>query len=170
MKFLEHLHGKTPSNAKSRDKRGWGPNSGKYTTTEGYNYFQSIPHVPPDPTKWKFIWNCVSLPKIDFFVWTLAHNNILTNDNLKRRGWEGPSRCTLCQEHEETANHLFLQYQFAKDIWTDSLKLGPDRFDLPDSVQDLLTSWAARSLFNLRKKELLKTTSLWFPKFICWKI
>jgi len=75
---------------RKKDKRGWGSLSGKYTTTTGYKSFTTVPHVPPDPIIWK------SIPKIDMFVWTLAHKSILTGENLRRRGWEGPSRCPLC--------------------------------------------------------------------------
>jgi len=40
------LQGKTPLKACSKDRRGWGASSGKYTAAKGYRLLQGIPHVP----------------------------------------------------------------------------------------------------------------------------
>eukprot|EP00253_Pinus_taeda_P022123 PITA_22123 len=95
--LLDNLKGKAPLKASVKDKRGWGSVTGSYSASEGYKSIMAIPNVPPNPAQWKFIWDSPSLPKIDFFCWTLAHNNILTRDNLRRRGMEGPSWCNLCK-------------------------------------------------------------------------
>jgi len=42
---------------------------------------------------WK--WNIPQ--KIKLFTWLEATNKILTWDNLKNRGWEGPNMCHLCR-------------------------------------------------------------------------
>eukprot|EP00253_Pinus_taeda_P032784 PITA_32784 len=94
--LLDLLQGKSPSKATAKDKRGWGSLSGSYTASEGYKRMMAIPYAPPNPSQWKFIWDFPTLPKTDFFCWTVAHNRILTRDNLRRRGMEGPSRCSLC--------------------------------------------------------------------------
>lgn len=98
----------------------------------------AIPNVPPDPIQWKFIWAFPSLPKVDFFCWKLAHNSILTRDNLCRHGMAGPSRFPLCVSDEETANHLFLICPFAQEVWRGVLMLGSDRVELPRNIPNLL--------------------------------
>jgi hypothetical protein len=111
------LQGKTPLKERKKDKRGWGAQSGIYTTTTGYHHIVTIPNVPPDPTIWRAIWTAKSIPKIDMFVWTMAHRGILTGENLRRRGWEGPHRCPLCLQEEETTDHLLLSCDYSKEVW-----------------------------------------------------
>ena len=168
--LLDLLQGKSPSKATTKDKRGWGSLSGSYSVSEGYKRFTVVPHAPPNPAQWKFIWDFPSLPKIDFFCWTAAHQSILTRDNLRRRGMEGPSRCPLCLSDVETVSHLLLLCPFAQEVWRGVLKLEPANFDFPDSIPSLFRSWASSSPFSFNKKSLLKTSWMWIPKFTCWKL
>jgi len=89
------LQGKTPLCEKRKDKIGWGLRAGPYTTIAGYSQLASTPHVPPHLVLWKAIWTAKSLLKIDMFVWTMAQKGVLSEENLRKRGWEGPSRCPL---------------------------------------------------------------------------
>eukprot|EP00253_Pinus_taeda_P007428 PITA_07428 len=130
--LLDKLQGKSPIKASAKGKRGWGSHSGKFTVAEGYKSRTMIPNVPPDPAQWRFIWAFPSLPKINFFCWTLAHNSILTRDTLRKRGMEGLSRCPLCMSEEESANHLLLLYPFARDVWRGVLRTGADKVEIPD--------------------------------------
>lgn len=168
--LLDKLQGKAPVKASSKDKRGWGSVTGSYSASEGYKSISAIPNVPPNPAQWHFIWGSPSLPKIDFFCWTLAHNSILTRDNLRRRGMEGPSWCNLCKSEEETADHLFLTCSFALEVWKGVLMLNADNFDLPRNIQNLFQSWSKLSPYDLSKNILLKNCWLWIPKFVCWKL
>jgi hypothetical protein len=99
--LLEKLQGKAPLKASAKDKRGWGTTTGNTLQPQATRLLQAIPHVPPDPTSWKTIWSHKSIPKIDMFTWTMAHKSILTSENLRRRGWQGPSRCPLCMTEEK---------------------------------------------------------------------
>ena len=164
------LQGKTPLKVAAKDKRGWGSTFESYSTVDGYNFIQAIPNVPQDPAQWKFVWSCASIPKIDYFCWTLAHKSILTSDNLRRRGMEGPSRCPLCVSDEENTDHMLLHCSFASEVWKDSLKIILDRFSMPANIQELMKMWANILLFNTAKKDLLKASWMWLPKFIYWKL
>eukprot|EP00253_Pinus_taeda_P034931 PITA_34931 len=168
--LLDLLQGKSPSKATTKDKRGWGSLSGSYTISEGYKRIIVVPYAPPNPAQWKFIWDFPSLPKIDFFGWTVAHQSILTRDNLRRRGMEGPSRCPLCLSDEETVSHLLLLCPFAQEVWRGVLMLDPANLDFPDNIPSLFRTWASSSPFSFKKKSLLKTSWMWIPKFICWKL
>jgi len=81
---------------RKRDMRGWGSCIDLYTTDQGYNVFSSIPSTSINPKIWKKLWKTIALPKIDIFCWTLVHGNILTSENLEKRGIEGPVICPLC--------------------------------------------------------------------------
>jgi hypothetical protein len=108
--------------------------------------------------------------KIDMFVWTLAHRSILTGENLRRRGWEGPSRCPLCIQEEETSDHLLLKCPFAKEVWNLALGLKPGTFDLPQETNALLRNWSSLCPFQVKKKSQLNILWRTLPKFILWKI
>ena len=51
------------------------------------------------------IWNSVVPPKIGFFA------------SLKRRGRALVNRCFLCEEDEETIEHLLIHYKKARMLW-----------------------------------------------------
>jgi hypothetical protein len=110
------LQGKSPLKKRGKDKRGWGGNSGAYTTATRYHLIKALPTVPPNPGIWKAIWSSKTIPKIDMFTWTLAHKSILTVENLRKRGWEGPYRCPLCCHSEETIDHLLINCDFPKEV------------------------------------------------------
>jgi hypothetical protein len=161
---LEKLQGKSPLKASAKDKRGWGTTTRTYSTTIGYKSLQAIPHVPPDPTLWKTIWSHKEIPKIDMFTWTMAHKSIMTSENLRQRGWKGPSRCPLCISEEETTDHLLLTCPYAKEVWENVVMLGLDKLTLPSSTLDLLRTWANRSPLSMRKKDLLKVSWMWLAQ------
>jgi hypothetical protein len=71
-----------------------------------------------DPTQqWDKLWNNPHWPKIKIFQWLILHNRILTWENLRKRGFIGPSRCHLCQAKEETMNHLLDECTYTTEIW-----------------------------------------------------
>ena len=167
--LLVLLQGKSPVKEGTRDKRGWGSNSGTYSSTEGYKKFQATPGAAPNPAIWKLLWENCFIPKIDMFCWTMAHNSILTGENLKKRGMEGPSRCSLCKMETETTDHLISDCNFSKEVWAQALRISPSIIH-PTSIQELLSSWGQLSPFLLSKKPLLQAAWNWILKAICWKI
>jgi len=82
---------------------------------------------------WKFLWSKAFFPKIDIFSWTLAHNSILSGENLQKRGMEGPTRCPLCKKKEETSDHIILGCHFSKEVWIGAMRLNPG-INLPDTI------------------------------------
>jgi len=70
-------------------------------------------HCPFATAVWK-----VNTPlKIKGFLWLVVNRAILTWDNLKKKGWQGPSVCHFCMATEESIDHLFLGCAFSKEIW-----------------------------------------------------
>jgi hypothetical protein len=55
-------------------------------------------------------------PKIHLFLWLLSHNKLVTIDNLNRKGFNKPSQCKFCDEHD-SITHLFFEYVVAKAVW-----------------------------------------------------
>lgn len=55
--------------------------------------------------------------KILLFIWLVWKGRVLTWDRLKRIGIKGPSSCPLCEQHDESAAHLFLKCPFTLQVW-----------------------------------------------------
>jgi hypothetical protein len=62
------------------------------------------------------VWNIVVPPKIQLFLWLLAHNKLATVDNLNRRGMSKPRQCRFCMEEKSIA-HLFFGSVVARNVW-----------------------------------------------------
>ena len=83
--LIANMHGKSPVTRTTKDSRGLGKKTRIYTTLAGYNFI-SNPHPTENADIWKSVWVVKILPKVDFFIWTLAHGKILTGDNMKKMG------------------------------------------------------------------------------------
>jgi hypothetical protein len=102
----EHLAARKISSQQGEDILRWG-----HSTTRAFNipeayYIKAGHKTLPREEVWGKIWDMKTWPKISTFLWLVAHNNILTWDNLRKRGFIGPSWCQLCGQEEETQNHL----------------------------------------------------------------
>jgi ribonuclease HI/exonuclease III len=167
--LVELLEGSTPENRHMRDSWAWGL-SGTYTTAAGYKALQNTKDNSHPPAFWKLVWDNLALPKVNFFFWTLVQNKLLTGDNLEKRKIAGPHRCELCRSNSETAQHLFLECNFAKEVWRLSL-LDLQIPAFPQStVAALFASW------NNIYPQGIPTKSFWrkiwtaVPKFVCWQL
>ena len=52
------------------------------------------------------IWNSCVLLKVGFFDWEAMWGNVLTLDQLQRRGWSLANKCFLCNNKKESINHI----------------------------------------------------------------
>ena len=74
-------------------------------------------------------------------MWTAAHGQILTLDNLILRGRPLANRCCMCCCNEESVDHLLLFYPIAHSLWTHMLRLFGIDWIMPSLVADLLFCW-----------------------------
>ena len=134
--LLPLLHGMAPISKNSKDSIGWGRN-GTYIVKEGYQLLQTN-LVTASAHLWKKVWNLDCIPKVNCFIWLLMHNKLLMENNITKRGIEGPSRCALCNVDLEIATHLFLHCKVAIQIWKAILHKVCVFFKPPDSLEQLL--------------------------------
>ena len=96
--FYSYIHGISPSSSRSHNTRGWGK-LGFYIFKEGLKMLKSKRDWN-QKRLWKKVYNFDHIPKVNIFVWLLVKNNLLSANNLRKRGFQGPSRCSLCSSKE----------------------------------------------------------------------
>jgi exonuclease III len=167
--LVDLLEDVAPVNRTTKDRWGWGQ-TGVYTSAAGYRALQASRNISHTPAFWKRVWDQLSIPKVNFFFWTLMHNKILTGDNMEKRNIVGPHRCALCNNNFETSQHLFMDCTFAKEVW--GLFLQDFQIIIPpqNSVAELFASW------NLIYPQRIPSKSFWtkiwtaMPKYVCWQL
>ncbi|KAK3189704.1 hypothetical protein Dsin_029265 [Dipteronia sinensis] len=89
------------------------------------------------------VWQGVCPPKIEVFVWHLLHGRTLVKDVLHRLGSQVDSnvRCPICQESEESIDHLFLSCKWANSLWHRCMKWWDVSVCLPRSLKEWWESW-----------------------------
>ncbi|KAG7593814.1 Reverse transcriptase zinc-binding domain [Arabidopsis thaliana x Arabidopsis arenosa] len=85
-----------------------------FTTKHTWN---NIRHLHPRVEWYKGVWFPFSTPKYSFFLWLAIHNRLATGDRIKQ--WNSGQRvdCVLCDNTEESRDHLFFSCPYAAAIW-----------------------------------------------------
>jgi hypothetical protein len=52
----------------------------------------------------------------------MAHGRRWTADQLAKEGLPNPQRCLLCDQDEETLNHLLVSCVFTREVWFNILR------------------------------------------------
>jgi ribonuclease HI/exonuclease III len=163
------LEDAAPVNRTMKDSWGWGQ-TGVYTMAEGYRNLQASRNNSQTPAFWKSVWEPLAVPKVNFFFWTLVHNKLLTGDNLEKRNIAGPHRCVLCNNNSETAQHLFMDCSFAKEVWGLILKDLQISLHPQNSVAELFASWSHIYPQRIPSKSFWSKIWTAIPKYVCWQI
>jgi hypothetical protein len=104
------LHPQTP------DQYKWNlTHDGSYSSKSAYAAFfeGSIKFGP-----WRRIWKTWAPPRCKFFIWLVFHNRVWTADRLAKRNLPHPDACPLCDQEDETINHLLVGCVFARQVWS----------------------------------------------------
>jgi len=62
------------------------------------------------------VWKLVLPPRVQFFLWLLSQNRLLTRDILQKRRDVSDPTCLFCSEIE-TISHLFFECCVAVNVW-----------------------------------------------------
>ncbi|KAJ9680532.1 hypothetical protein PVL29_019761 [Vitis rotundifolia] len=128
-------------NAELEDRMVW--NVTKNGIFSVKSCFNSLDNSSAVPFPWRIIWSPFVPTKVGFFAWEASWGKVLTQDQLKRRGWNLANRCSLCCHEEETINHILIHCSKAKVLWDLLFSLFGVNWVLPFSVRDTLLGWHA---------------------------
>ncbi|KAJ1703910.1 hypothetical protein LUZ63_003689 [Rhynchospora breviuscula] len=124
----------------NRDSFRWNLNSdGMFSVNSIYNFFKKF---PKHSSCLLHLWKLKIPPRMKVFVWQMSLNKIVTVDNLKKRGWQQASFCTLCASDEETAKHLFNSCKLFNEVLQKASDYSPlfTNFDFTSNPQFLADS------------------------------
>ncbi|GLT55617.1 hypothetical protein SLA2020_287220 [Shorea laevis] len=89
--------------------------NGSFSLSSAYNLVCSL--AAHDEKEWLWIWKCLTLPKIKFFIWLLAHDRVPSRSLLSSRGINVPSTYPRCNIAPETTLHIIRDYPTVFPIW-----------------------------------------------------
>lgn len=89
----------------------------------------------------KIIWNHWVQPKISFFAWEASWGKVLTLNQIQKKGWALSNRCFLCQDYEESIDHLLLHCKKTREVWNLFFTLFGVCWVFPSSVRETLVRW-----------------------------
>ena len=85
---------------------------------------------------------------------------MLTLDQLKRKGITLVNSCFLCEEEEETIDHLLIHCSKAKMLWNLFLAIMDYNWVFPFTVRQALLAWQSASVGKKTEKSLVGGPSL----------
>jgi ribonuclease HI len=99
------------------DMVGWDHSSnGKLTVRTAYMVLEERGEMDQDPI-WRLIRKWQGMERIKVFLWTVAHNSIMTNDLRYRRHLTANRFCDHCGTEVETLTHALRDCPKARKIW-----------------------------------------------------
>jgi len=89
-------------------------NSGQYSAKSTYDSL-SMGKILFRP--WERIWKTWAPAKCQFFLLLVAHKRCWTSDHLARRGLSHPEKCPLCDQADESIDHLLIKCIFSRLLY-----------------------------------------------------
>lgn len=120
----------------------------RFSTGDTYRYLRGDVVVE----NWtKAIWTSRSIPRHSFHAWLVALNRLPTRDRLLSWGLQVPPLCLLCNNAQESRDHLYWDCSFSFGLWSmvaSRCRITPRRSwnDSLDQMISLLHPTATRSL------------------------
>lgn len=99
------------------DKIEWLTEGRKFTVSSAYNLAYSNQKTTLQWRGWRLIWKLQVQQRVKTFVWTLAHDKILTNHSRSKRKMSDTSACFKCCNAVEDALHTLKDCPNSHEVW-----------------------------------------------------
>ncbi|KAG7532893.1 Endonuclease/exonuclease/phosphatase [Arabidopsis thaliana x Arabidopsis arenosa] len=99
---------------------------GLYSVKSGYEFisrkihhklFKDSEFEPSFNPLFTKIWSLHTAPKIKIFLWKILNGAVAVEDRLRTRGIKIADGCLMCEEDQETINHILFQCPLARQVW-----------------------------------------------------
>ncbi|XP_074277626.1 uncharacterized protein LOC141601261 [Silene latifolia] len=89
----------------------WLHDQNSYSIQSGYEWLKHHPAIAP----WfSFTWVKEAVPRHNFIGWLIANERLLTRDRLHRIGITSDISCVLCENAQESHDHLFFKCIYSR--------------------------------------------------------
>ncbi|XP_050222168.1 uncharacterized protein LOC126672261 [Mercurialis annua] len=138
------------------DKINWkGMRNGIFSVNSAWRNLAAV----ENQVSWnKVVWYPGMIPRHSFVTWLAIMGRLNTNDKLMRWGVIQSNVCSLCNTHTETIGHLYFDYSFSANIWSNILRISGDI--RPENCLRREISFLTRRANERSKKS--KARRLWF--------
>ena len=65
----------------------------------------------------KYVWSRMTVPKYRFFIWLVMKKRLQTTAKMYKIGVSENSKCLICDQDDETEDHLMFQCCFSLEVW-----------------------------------------------------
>ncbi|GJN34769.1 hypothetical protein PR202_gb23464 [Eleusine coracana subsp. coracana] len=112
--------------------------SGIYSSKSAYKAFHNgaITFEP-----WRRVWKSWAPPKCKMFLWLAIRNHCWIADRLARRNLPHPTQYPLCDQEDETVQHLLTSCVFAQQFWFKLLELLGLQDRIPNTNTSSFADW-----------------------------
>ncbi|KAE8685834.1 bromodomain and WD repeat-containing protein 3-like isoform X4 [Hibiscus syriacus] len=112
----------------------------------------------------KGVWQGLSPPRVEVFLWQLAHQKVAVREELVKRGLQLGDEilCPFCKKQVESVQHLFISCDVVWELWNKIASYWEIALVLPKDPPSLLCSWG-----ELRGKSLIWK---FIPGVVFWSI
>lgn len=139
--------------------------SGQYSAQTAYSaLFEGAIRFHP----YERIWKSWAPPKCKFFMWLVALDRCWTADRLAKRGLPHPAQCPLCEQCDETIQHLLVGCVLARQTWFCLFQMAGLGHLAPQPTEVSFDSWWTKvddAVGGDRKKGINSLIIL-----VCWSI
>jgi hypothetical protein len=124
--------------------------SGLFSSKSFYNVllFGSTVFEP-----WKRLWKTWAPPKCKFFLWLAIRNKCWTTDRLQLRGMPHPDVCPMCDQAQETIQHLLTACIFSRQFWHTILAAIGLGHLTPTSDEENFADWWGKASLRLSRRD-----------------
>jgi hypothetical protein len=139
---------------------------GSYSAKSAYHAFfnGSVTFEP-----WRRIWKCWAPSKCKFFIWRAIQNHCWTADRLARQGMSHLEKCPLCDQEEETIQHLLTRCVFSRQVWFAVLSPLEIRGATPCSNEQSFTQWWAKTAHKVKECKKGVNSLVILTAWVIWK-
>ena len=102
---------------------------------------QSLLHWWTNMAGAKELWRAAVPPKMKFFFWLALHGRLWTAERRKSHGLQLQAACALCDQHDETTDHLLCSCVYAREVWSRLLQPFGFHGAAPQQTSTLLDWW-----------------------------
>ena len=151
-----------------KDILRWGKTmKGTFKVKEAY-YLAMKQEREEGTSDWRVIWEGKWWPKITIFAWLVSNKRILTWDKIQKKGFNGPSRCSLCKKDMETQEHILNNCTYARCLWEEIRVLFGKTKREPNSIQNTIMQWG-KGQFLCRVVRIIWNLSVGFVIWSLWR-